>query len=188
MANKPDYDRFDRFIHWLMALNIGLTLVFARGMSSLPDQARVEEYGDHGMSVTTIALCLLIRIAWRARTGFPAMPATMGDLATLAAKAVHYGLYVVLALQILVGIFLASTTELEFVAKGYGINYTSLGLASAEMHDTLLSFHIGLYWTIISLLMIHVLAALKHHFVDRDEVLLRMLPFARGYRSRRAAR
>ena len=33
MHNKPDYDRFDRFIHWLMAINIGLTLVFAKGMS-----------------------------------------------------------------------------------------------------------------------------------------------------------
>ncbi len=186
MTAKADYDRFDRFIHWLMAINITLTLIFARGMSSLPDDARVEEYGDHGLSVTTIALCLLIRIAWRARTGFPAMPATMGDLARLAAKAVHYGLYVILVLQILVGLFLASTTELEFVAKGYGINYTSLGLAPAELHDTLLWFHISLYWTIIALLAIHVLASVKHHFIDRDEVLLRMLPFAHRVRARRA--
>ena len=34
--------------------------------SSLPNEERVLEYGDHGMSVTTIAICLLIRIAWRA--------------------------------------------------------------------------------------------------------------------------
>jgi cytochrome b561 len=184
MARKEDYDGFDRFLHWLMAINIGLTLVFARGMSHLPDEERVLEYGDHGLSVTTIAICLLIRIPWRARTGFPAMPAGMGDTARLAAKAVHYGLYLVLVAQICVGVFLASTTELEFVANGYGINYTSFDLAPDDLHDTLLSFHEALYWTIIALLAVHILAALKHHFVDRDEVLLRMLPFTRGRRVR----
>ncbi len=188
MAGKADYGRFDRFIHWLMAINIGLTLVFARGMSTLPDDERILEYGDHGMSVTTIAICLLIRIAWRVRTGFPAMPDAMGDMARLAAKAMHYGLYGVLLAQIGVGVFLASTTELEFVAKGYNINYTSFQLAPRELHDTLLSFHIGLYWTIVALLALHILAALKHHFVDRDLVLLRMLPFTAKLRARRAAR
>ena len=187
MAGKDDYGRFDRFIHWLMAINIGLTLVFARGMSTLPDEHRVIEYGDHGMSVTTIAICLLIRIAWRLKTGFPALPANMGRIARLGAKAMHYGLYGVLLAQITVGVFLASTTELEFVAKGYNINYSSFRLAPPELHDTLLSFHIGLYWTIIALLGLHVLAALKHHFVDRDAVLLRMLPFTANARARRAA-
>lgn len=177
MARKKGYGKFDRFIHWLMALNIGLTLVFAKGMSTLPDDHKLIEYGDHGLSVTTIALCLLIRVAWRMRSGFPAMPATMSDLARLGAKAVHYGLYLVLSAQVVVGVFLASTTKLDFVAKGYGINYSSFQLAPASVHDTLLSFHIGLYWTIITLLTVHILAALKHHFVDRDEVLLRMLPF-----------
>ena len=177
MARNLNYGRFDRFIHWLMAINIGLTLVFAKGMSSLPDAERVLEYGDHGMSVTTIAICLLIRIGWRAANGFPQLPLSMSGAAQKAAKLMHYGLYVVLAAQITVGVFLASTTELEFIANGYGINYTSWGLASPEMHDTLLSFHINLYWTIVALLVLHIGAALKHHFVDGDEVLLRMLPF-----------
>ena len=64
MEAKRDYGKFDRFIHWLMALNIGLTLIFSRGMSSLPDAERVHEYGDHGLSVTTIAICLIIRTLW----------------------------------------------------------------------------------------------------------------------------
>jgi cytochrome b561 len=160
-----------------MAINIGLTLIFAKGMSTLPDDDRIIEYGDHGLSVTTIAICLLIRILWRLRTGFPVFPAGMGTRARLAAKAVHYALYMALSAQILVGVFLASTTKLEFIAKGYGINYSSFQLAPASLHDTLLCFHIGLYWTIIALLAVHILAALKHHFVDHDEVLLRMLPF-----------
>jgi cytochrome b561 len=181
-SEKVDYGRFDKFIHWLMAINIGLTLVFAKGMSSLPDEHRLLEYGDHGMSVTTIAICLVIRTLWRLKQGFPVLPASMGDTAKLAAKAVHYGLYIVLFAQITVGVFLASTTELEFIASGYGINYSSWNLAPDDMHDILLTFHISLYWTIIALLALHIGAALKHHFVDKDEVLLRMLPFT-GKRS-----
>ncbi len=182
MGEKLDYGRFDKFIHWLMALNIGLTLVFAKGMSSLPDEERLLEYGDHAMSVTTIAACLIIRALWRLAHGFPELPASMSDAAKLAAKAVHYGLYLVLFAQISVGILLASTTELEFVAQGYGINYSSWNLAPDHLHDMLLTFHIGLYWTIIALLVLHIGAALKHHFVDKDDIMLRMLPFT-GKRS-----
>ena len=160
-----------------MLFRSGLTLVFSKGMSSLPDEHRVLEYGDHGLSVTTIAICLVIRTLWRAWTGFPVLPSGMGKAAVIAAKSVHYLLYVVLFAQILVGVFLASTTRLDFVANGYGINYTSFDLVSDGMHDTLLTFHIGLYWTIIALLAVHILAALKHHFVDRDNVLVRILPF-----------
>lgn len=188
MGKAIGYGRFDKFIHWLMAINISLTLVFSRGMSSLPDEERVLEYGDHGMSVTTIAICLLIRIAWRAWHGYPQLPLSMSDAARQAARIAHYLLYGVLALQIGVGVLLASTTELDFVATGYGINYTAWGLVPGSLHDTLLDFHISLYWTIIALLALHVGAALKHHFVDGDEVLMRMLPFTgRGANGRRTS-
>lgn len=177
MAGKLGYGKFDKFIHWLMAINIILTLIFARGMSSLPDHERVLEYGDHGMSVTTIAACLIIRILWRWYHGFPQLPPSMSDAARSAARVAHYALYGVLALQIGVGVFLASTTELEFVASAYNINYTGFGLAPQSAHELLLDFHIALYWTIVALLALHVAAAIKHHFVDGDDVLLRMLPF-----------
>jgi hypothetical protein len=36
-----------------------------------------------------------------------------------------------------------------------------------------------MYWTIVALITVHVVAALKHHFVDKDEVLVRMLPFVK---------
>jgi cytochrome b561 len=178
MAEKTSYGKFDKFIHWLMALNIGLTLIFSRGMSSLPDAERVLEYGDHGMSVTTIAACLFVRILWRAKEGFPSLPETMGDAARMVAKSVHYGLYILLASQVLVGVLLASTIELEFIASGYDINYSSWNLVADEYHDILLDFHIGIYWTIVAVLALHILAAVKHHVIDKDEILLRMLPFS----------
>ncbi len=179
MANISTYGKFDKFIHWLMALNIFATLIFSYGMSDLPAALKPEEYGAHGASVTTILICLIIRAIWRARQGFPPLPTTMSDLQKLAAKAVHYLLYACLFAQVSIGIMLASTTEQEFIAQGYNINYSSFDLVADSMHDTLLSFHKSIYWTIIALLLVHIGAALKHHFVDKDNVLVRMLPFTK---------
>ncbi|NKI15919.1 cytochrome b [Spongiibacter sp. KMU-166] len=179
MDNTSTYGKFDKFIHWLMALNIFATLILSYGMSDLPEPLKPEEYGGHGASVTTIAICLIIRAIWRARQGFPPLPTTMSDMQQLAAKAVHYLLYICLFAQVSVGIMLASTTKQDFIARGYNINYSSFDLVNDAMYDTLLTFHKGIYWTIVALLVVHIVAALKHHFVDKDDVLVRMLPFTK---------
>lgn len=179
MANINSYGKFDKFIHWLMAINIFATLVFAFGMSDLPAELKPAEYGAHGASVTTIAICILVRALWRARQGFPALPVSMSQLQQLAAKLVHYGLYICIFVQVVLGGLLASTTEQDFIALGYNINYTSFDLVSDDAYGTLLTLHKAVYWTIIALLLTHIGAALKHHFVDKDDVLRRMLPFVK---------
>ena len=177
MNNLKHYGKFDLLIHWVMAFNILATLFFAFGMSSLPEQLKQSEYGAHGASVTTIAICLVIRILWRSRKGFAPLPDTMPQLQKVAAKLVHYLLYLAISFQIVVGILLASTTPTDFVASVYNINYTGFNLVAANSYDLLLSLHIGGYWLIVSLLVVHIAAALKHHFIDKDEVLTGMLPF-----------
>ncbi len=180
MSDKTAYGKFDKFIHWLMAINIGLTLVFSKGMTSLPDAERFAEYTDHAASVTTIMICLIIRAIWRMKEGFPLLPETMEHWQKLAAKGVHYGLYAALFAQVAIGVLLASTVRSDFVAPGYNINYTAFDLVDDDWHDSLLSAHLFMYWTIVGLLVVHVVAAIKHHYVDKDDVLRRMLPFVKS--------
>jgi len=40
----------------------------------------------------------------------------------------------------------------------------------------MITLHIALYWVIVAMLVAHIGAALKHHFIDKDDVLKRMLP------------
>ena len=176
---RAQYGKFDKFLHWWMVINIVGTLIGSYGMSSMPEEAKAAEYWDHGLSVTTILLVLAIRVAWRLKEGFPSLPKSMGQLSALLAKAVHYGLYLILCAQVSVGVLLASTTQTDFIAGAYGINYTEFDLVPDHWHERLLSFHIALYWTIIAVVSLHTLAALKHHFIDKDNVLRRMLPFAK---------
>ena len=179
MNSKLNYGKFDKLLHWLIAINISLTLIFSYGMSDLPGAEKVIEYGDHGMSVTSIFLFMVIRLVWRMYTGFPPLPVSMSDVQKLAAKAVHYLLYVCIFLQIGIGVLLASTTEQEFIATGYNINYTSFDLIAKSNYELLLLLHKTGYWVIIALLFMHIAAALKHHFIDKDDVLRRMLPFVK---------
>ncbi len=177
MSGTYQYGWVDKALHWFLALNIGATLFFSYGMSSLPEAHRALEYGDHGLSVTTIAILMTLRLIWRASKGFPALPQAMKSWEKSAAKFVHYAFYLVIFTQICIGLLLASTTSPDFIANLYNINYTRLALVPADLHDTLLSAHKTCYWIIISLIAVHVLAALKHHFVEKDDVLTRMVPF-----------
>jgi len=176
MTSSTSYGRVDKFLHWLIALNIIATLFGAFGLSELSALHKLEEYGDHGVSVTTILICMTLRVLWRLKNGFPPLPVNMSDMQKLMAKFMHYGLYIVIFAQLMIGILLASTTEQDFIAKGYNINYSAFDLVANSNYELVLTLHIALYWVIIGMLVAHIGAALKHHFIDKDAVLKGMLP------------
>lgn len=186
MKHSHAYGGMDRFLHWSLALTIIGSLIFSYGMSALPEAEKPEEYADHGLAVTTTLVLMLIRLGWRLRRGFAPLPEAMPMAQKAAARFVHYAFYVAIFYQLIVGLLLASTTHQDFVAGLYGINYSALDLAPDEMHESLLLAHKAGFWAIVSLLVVHVLAALKHHFIDRDRVLIRMLPFVGKHRRNQA--
>lgn len=177
-VKNKGYGKVYKTLHWLLALNIGLTLVFSFGMSDLPDSEKLTEFPKHAVSVTTIFILMAIRLLWRLMNPPPPLP--MEDSwQRRAAGLAHWALYVLIFLQIGLGIMLASTTTVEFQTPEYGINYTAWNLLSDSWHDALLLAHKTCYFSLVTLIIVHVLAALKHHFIDRDTVLKRMLPFAK---------
>lgn len=178
-ARPATYGKVDKLLHWLIAFNMGATLIFSPGMASLSDELKAVQYGDHAMSVTSIFILMTIRLIWRLSHPAPALPDTMKLWEKLLAAVTHKALYALIFFQIGVGILLASTTRVPFRAEGFGIDYSSFGLAGAECHGTLLFLHDAGAWSIGGLIVLHISAALKHHFWDKDTVLKRMLPFVR---------
>lgn len=174
---ESSYGVIDKILHWWVVLNLGATLIGARGMADLPKAERVLEYGDHGISTTTLMIAMVLRVIWRVTHPAPQLPDHMSGLEKFGAKAVHWGLYILIFAMIGCGILLASTTDGDFIARGYNINYTSFGLVPVTAHDMLLTLHNIIYWLIVAFIAVHVLAALKHAVWDRDNVLGRMMPF-----------
>lgn len=172
------YGKVAKTLHWLLALNIGATLIFSYGLSDLTDELKAVEYGNHAVSVTTIFILMVIRTGWRFMNPPPPIP--MADSwQKRAAEIVHIAFYVLIFAQICLGVLLSSTTSVEFATVQYGINYTSWALIDDSYHDLLLTAHKAGFFLIAGLVLVHLFAALKHHFIDRDNVLRRMLPFAR---------
>ncbi|MBU6502019.1 MAG: cytochrome b [Burkholderiaceae bacterium] len=138
-----------------------------------PLQLRLYSY-HKWIGVTVFAL-LVPRIAWRVRHG-PSLPVAMPAWERAAASAVHLLLYLLMAAIPVSGWLMSSALGVSTVYLGVwplpdllGRN-EALGLVLQALHHILND-------ALLALVALHVAAALKHHFVDRDDILVRMFRF-----------
>ncbi len=165
-----------RAFHWTIAIlivaqaAIGLTMV---GMDLSPDKLRV--FALHKSIGITILALVLLRIAWRLTERRPHDPPAMPRWQSRAAHAMHLALYGLILAIPLSGWWFNSAANAPLVWFGL-VEVPSLtgGYAPAWKPRALL-LHQTLFWLLVALLVLHVGAALWHHFRQRDEVLLRML-------------
>ncbi len=125
-----------------------------------------------------ILVLVVLRLAWRLFNPRPVFPASMPPWERAAAETVHALLYAVLIVLPLSGWLLNSAAGVPFRVFGW-LRLPALVAPSRPLTGTLIGVHIVLGWALISLLIIHILAAIRHHWVRRDVTLKRMLPFTR---------
>lgn len=182
---KPRYTDTAITLHWLMA--IGLAGAFALGvyMHELPFSPRkLQLFSWHKWAGVTLFLLALARLAWRAGHRPPPLPETMAPLMRRAAELVHYALYLLMLAIPLSGWLMSSAKGVSTVWFGV-LPLPDLVAKDKALGDLLLAVHQTLNFSLLALVIGHAGAALKHHFVDRDDVLLRMLPaHARQRRNR----
>lgn len=191
-ASRP-YSAVAIVLHWAIAaaivFNLALGLWMQRALSGSGSQSRaIDAFQTHkSLGLTVLALSLM-RLAWRLlHRPPPALP--MPAWQQRAASLTH-GLFYCLMLALpLSGWLYVSTqwrdgeplnvTTLWFglfeVPHLFGLNEAARSLR-AGLAEASLSAHQFLAWSMLALLVLHVGAALKHQFVDRDGGLMRMLP------------
>lgn len=179
MRTADRYTRVAIALHWLIAAAILANLALGSVMVDLPlSPQKLKVYAYHKWTGITVLLLVVVRIAWRLGHPPPPLPASMPAWERLAAHVSHVMLYA-LSLGIPLSGWLFSS------AKGFQTVY--LGLVplpdlvdkDQAIAQALLVCHRSLNYLMVTLLAVHVAAALKHHLCDRDDVLLRMLPFHR---------
>lgn len=174
---RQRYTRTAIFLHWLIAL--GLTGTFALGfyMQDLPlSPTMLKLYSWHKWAGMTLMVLIVIRLAWRLTHPAPALPHTMGPVARLLAHAGHWLLYV-LMLAIPVSGWLMSSAQ-GFQVVWFGVMpLPDLVPKDAALSDILNDVHVVLNYTLLVAVIGHIGAALQHHFIKKDTVLKRMLPF-----------
>lgn len=175
--NTIRYTAPARLLHWLMAaLLIGL-LALGFYMSDLPlSPEKLQLYSWHKWAGVTAFILLAIRLLWRATHRPPALPASMSAAAQRMAHLGHLALYALMIAIPLSGWLMSSAKGFQTVWFGV-LPLPDLLSKDLLVAEVLKEVHETLNWVLLSLVLGHAAAAIKHHVVERDGVLARMLPF-----------
>jgi cytochrome b561 len=187
MNDAQRYNAVAKTLHWLMAFAIISLIIIGKIMVDLPrdDPDKFALYQSHKSVGLTILFLTLVRIAWRLLYRAPPLPASMKTWEKLAASGTHLAFYFMMLAIPLSGWAIASTSSSGVPTLWFGLFEVPAlpGLEGIEdmheVHESAEEAHELLANLTILLLILHVAAGLKHHFWDRDDVLRRMLPFAR---------
>jgi cytochrome b561 len=172
-------------LHWIVAGLIagafGLGLI-AVELAVSPQKLRL--YSWHKWIGVSLAMLAVVRIAWRLWHPAPALPSGMRRWEQLVATATHTLLYTLLLALPVTGWLMSSASGFPVVYFGV-LALPDLVAKDKALADSLKLLHYALNKTLLLLIVLHVTAALKHHVIDRDNVLLRMLPFLKPRAPRR---
>lgn len=178
--NSPQYFGLVSILfHWLMALAIygmfalGLWMV---GLGYYDGWYHNAPEIHKGIGILLFA-ALLLRLCWRVISPPPAPLKQYSPQVRRAASVAHWLLYGLLLVLLLSG-YLISTADGKPISVFGWFNVPALFSGSGIQADLAGDVHLWLAWSLVLFSSLHGLAALKHHFIDRDVTLKRML----GYR------
>ncbi len=164
-------------LHWLVAALILCGASVGLYMVGLPlSPAKLKLYSWHKWIGVSIFVVALLRASWRLTHAAPDLPAATPRWQQAAAATSHLLLYVLIIVIPLSGWLMSSALGVQTVYFGV-LPLPDLLAKNKALGEQLKLVHQGLNWTLAVVVAIHVAAALRHHFVDRDDVLHRMLPF-----------
>jgi cytochrome b561 len=172
------YTKTAMSLHWLSALLIVSAFIMGLVMTSIPgfSPAKLRYFSWHKwLGVTVFALAVL-RVLWRQFNKPPAHPAHMPAWQNHAADAVHILLYMLIFAVPISGYLYTLSAGVPVVYLGVWQMPVFIA-PNPEWTPVLRGVHYWLDMTMAALVFAHAGAALKHHFIDRDTVLKRMLPF-----------
>ena len=196
--NRPttSYTKTAKVLHWLIA--IGIFGMFALGwfMSELPKEApkqmaydlfnlgvytwnlseeispRTFYFNLHKSVGVTIFALILIRILWRITHRPPALLASYKAWESKLASGAHHLLYLLMVALPLSGIIMA--TYSKYGIKWFGLELIK-GLDNKDMRELFYEAHEIIGLIILLVIIVHIIGALKHKFIDKDDTLKRML-------------
>lgn len=200
--NNFRYGVYAITLHWLMALIILLMLASGLilggieridGKSYLPITGKEIPFMGDGfitlynffnihksLGITLLALAML-RLLVRIGYGAPLAPIDTPLWQKFIAKFTHFALYFLMIAIPLTGYLYASTTgyPIDFFLTGIFIPTIS-ALKDSNLESIFHENHELLADALMALLVLHIGAALKHHFRDKDNIMWRMLPIIKN--------
>jgi cytochrome b561 len=171
-------------LHWIMAVLILFSAILGLLLDDWPKDTRLFWINIHAQVGLVVLYLLLARIWWRRTRTPPELPPEVGEFSRRLSHPAHMLIYVLMLVTPLVGIVAlvwhGRVLDFGLFSIDFGVKVNSPVYHQAE------DIHLWLTYGLLALVGGHAIAALWHHFVSRDPVLVRMLP-ARFFASRTKA-
>ena len=183
------YGSVAKWLHWLTALSILIAYVLVLYLEYVlhgegPMRSPIVRL--HKAIGASVVLFFVLRLWWRAINPHPKMPESMPKWQVMASKATHFALYTLMLAMPLSG-YLGNRNGLSLyffdvpgfantVFGGWVLNLFGVNFEQWEVPFDYFHYNIAgpfLFWMIIA---VHAGAAIYHHYVEKDDVLTRMLP------------
>ena len=195
MSNTTRYTKTAVYLHWLIAICIFGMFALGWYMSELPKEApkqiaydlfdwgiytwqlseeaspRTFYFNLHKSLGVTIFALILIRILWRITHKPPSLLASYKAWERKLAIGAHHLLYLLMVALPLSGVIMA--TYSKYGIKWFGAEFIK-GLDNTPMRELFKEVHEVIGAIILLVLVLHIVGALKHKFIDKDDTLKRM--------------
>jgi cytochrome b561 len=185
-TNSDRYTSVAIVLHWLIAAGVlvlvAIGLTMAHGTITAATKFKLFQL-HKSVGITVLGL-ILVRIIWRLGHRPPALPDSMPPIERKAADVAHLVFDLLLLGLPLTGWALVSASPINIPTILFGlVRWPHIGFL-ASLHNkapVAAAFdyvHAYFAWALIALILLHVAAALRHHFFIGDDILGRMLPGA----------
>jgi cytochrome b561 len=196
MNNVTRYTKTAKLLHWLIAIFIFGMFALGWFMADIPKEAPKQMVFDlfdlgifnwsvaeevsprsfyfnlhKSLGVTLFAL-ILLRVFWRVSHKPPALLANYKAMERKLASGAHRLLYVLMIILPLSGVIMAVYSK--YGIKWFGMDFIK-GLDNNPMREIFKSAHEIIGIILLAIVVLHIIGALKHKFIDKDETLSRML-------------
>jgi cytochrome b561 len=166
-----------RAFHWIIGVGIIGMLAFGWWMNHIPARPDRFFYRSIHADIGYVLLVLIaLRLIWRAINPTPALPKDTPPWQRVAAAISHGALYLVTFVVIMLGWAHSGARVQGDYGSFFGLfhvpQFTSPDKAAAGFYEDV---HIYAAYTLLALIVIHLAAALWHHFIKRDRVTMRMV-------------
>jgi cytochrome b561 len=187
LKNSPSrYGGVAQLLHWAIVALIIAQYVLAElaeeagadkaahPAAALAQFALLARHKSVGLTIFGLAV---VRLLWRFISPPPGLPPTMPRWQVAAAKIAHYGFYLLLFALPVSGLVMSAAANYPVSYFGW-FTLPDLVAPNEGLEELMEEVHETLFGALVVLAVLHVVAALKHQFVDRDDVLRRMLPWS----------
>jgi cytochrome b561 len=174
-ATMPGYSLTARVLHWITAglilLMIPVGIIIANEWGG---PAQTFLYNLHKSIGVTLIPLIIIRLIYRLMNPPPPLPEDIPEIQKIAAYTTHWAMYMLILVQPIIGYIMTSAYPAPVPFFGL-FNLPAIWPEDRALSERLSIVHLYVGLSIAVLAAMHISAALYHHFIRRDHVLMRMV-------------